>query len=270
MTVYASADVIGAQIAAVLSAWGMPDDLAATTVKVMVDTDLWGVDSHGVSMLMTYAQKIKQGRLRIAARPSVMRETPVMATIDAQGGLGHPASVMAMDMAIAKAAAVGLAAVTVTNSHHFGAAGYYARMAADRGLIGMVASSARNVAVVPTRAAVPVLGTNPWAFAAPARRNPPFVLDMATSTVATGKVKVYGYHDKPLPEGWVVGGDGRSIRDGNEAYAVLRRGGPGGHTPIGGTADLSSHKGYGLGMMVHILGGVLAGAAFAPFRKGTE
>lgn len=270
MTINVQAALIDRQITSVLRAWGMPDDLVAQTVDVMVETDLWGVDSHGISMLMTYEQKINAGRFHMTERPRIVRETPVMAVIDAGAGLGHPASVLGMKTAIEKAATVGLAVVTVVNSHHFGAAGYYARMASDRGMIGLVASSARNIAVVPTRAAEPMLGTNPLAFAAPAGRNPAFLLDMATSTVAAGKIKVYGYQNKPLPEGWVVGPDGKSLRDGNEAYAVLRRGTTTGLTPIGGTPELSSHKGYGLGMMVHILGGVLSGAAFAPLRKGNE
>lgn len=270
MTINVDAILIRQQITSILHAWGMPDDLIAQTADVMVETDLWGVDSHGISMLMTYELKINSGRFRISERPRIVRETPVMAMIDAGAGLGHPASVLGMHTAIEKAAKVGLAVVTVNNSHHFGAAGYYARMASDRGMIGLVTSTARNIAVVPTRAAQPVLGTNPLAFAAPAGRNPPFLLDIATSTVAAGKIKVYGYQNKQLPEGWVVGPDGNSLRDGNEAYEVLRRGTTTGLTPIGGTPELSSHKGYGLGMMVHILGGVLAGAAFAPLRIGNE
>lgn len=96
---------------------------------------------------------------------------------------------------------MGIGAVSVFNSHHFGAAGYCAELAANKGLIGLVTSSARTVCVVPTRAAVPVPGTNPIAFAAPARRNRPFVLDMSTSTVAANKVKVYDLNHEPLPPG---------------------------------------------------------------------
>src|SRR5439155_341448 len=104
--------------------------------------------------------------------------------------------------------------------------------------------------VVPTRAAVPVLGPNPIAFAAPARRNAPFLLDMATSTVANNKIKLYELNGKPLPPGWVLGG--------------------GAQTPLGGTAEMSSHKGYGLALMAHILGGTLSGASFSPIRVKTQ
>ena len=263
MTLHAAADKVRRQIASILTAWGMPEDLVATTAEVMVETDLIGVDSHGISMLMGYEDKVREKRLKIAARPKIIRQTAVLALIDAGGGLGHPAAVMGMKLAADKAAKDGIGVVSVTNSHHFGAAGHYARIAAERGLIGIVASSARGITVVPTGGTQPVLGTNPLAFAAPARRNPPFVLDMATSTVAVGKVRVYGYRDKPLPEGWVVDSEGRSVKDANYAYETVLKTGAGGLTPIGGTPELSSHKGYGLGLMVHILGGVLAGAVGA-------
>ena len=120
-----------------------------------------------------------------------------------------------------------------------------------------MASGARGITVVPTGAANPILGTNPLAFAAPATRNRPFVLDMATSTVAVGKVKVFGFQNRPIPIGWVADGEGNPMTDANAAYELLRGSEKGGLTPVGGTRELSSHKGYGLGMMAHILGGIL-------------
>ena len=125
---------------------------------------------------------------------------PVTALVDADAGLGHPAAVMAMNLAMDKAkAAMQVGVVTVFNSHHFGAAGYYAAMASKAGMVGMVTSATRTIGVVPTRAKVPVLGTNPIAFAAPAKRNAPFLLDMATSAAANNKIKVYGLNSKKLP-----------------------------------------------------------------------
>ncbi len=253
-----------------LTGWGMSEDLAATTADVMLETDLIGVDSHGISMLMTYETKRNEGRIDFKARPEVVRENVVAALMDAGGNLGHPVSVAAMELAITKAKATSIGVVSVRNSHHFGAAGCYAKRAAEQGLVGWVASAARGITVVPTGAAHPVLGTNPIAFAAPARRNRPFVLDMATSTVAVGKVKVYGFNDKPIPEGWVADGDGRPMTDANAAYDLLLNSTKGGLTPVGGTRELSSHKGYGLGMMAHILGGVLSGGSFSPIDKPKE
>ena len=270
MSFNAQPERVREQIYLILQAWGMTDDLAATTADVMLETDLIGVDSHGISMLMTYETKRSEGRFDFAARPKIVKESAVAALMDAGGNLGHPVSVDAMKLAIAKARETSVGVVSVRNSHHFGAAGYYAKMAADQGLVGWVASGARGITVVPTGAANPILGTNPLAFAAPASRNRPFVLDMATSTVAVGKVKVYGFQNKPIPEGWVADGEGKPMTDANAAYQLLLNSSKGGLTPVGGTAELSLHKGYGLGMMAHILGGVLSGGSFSPIHKPRE
>jgi LDH2 family malate/lactate/ureidoglycolate dehydrogenase len=270
MPLLVPAETIRAQITAVLSAWGMDPALVRTTAEVMLETDLAGVDSHGISMLMDYAQSRAKGKLNLHARPHVVRETPVSALVDADAGLGHPAAVMGMELAIAKAKSVGVGVVTVRNSHHFGAAGYYASLAPPHGLIGMVTSATRSINVVPTRGTVPTLGTNPLAFAAPAGRNRPFRLDMATSTTASNKVKVYELNQKPLPAGWVLDERGEPVRDAAEAMDIIRNRDLGGLTPLGGTAEMASHKGYGLAVMVHVLGGALSGASFSPIRNRTQ
>src|SRR5262249_38762965 len=200
----------------------------------------------------------------------VVREGPATALIDADASLGHPVSVYAMNTAVDKCREIGVAVVSVFNSHHFGAAGCYSRIASDRGVIGMVTSATRGVSMVPTFAAEPVMGTNPLAFAAPARRNPPFQLDMATTTVAAGKVKVYKLNHKPLPSGWVVDGDGKPVTDAETAFSHVFERPDGGITPLGGPRDVGGHKGYGLAVMVHILGGTLAGASFSPLRNKTQ
>ena len=259
------------QIESLLAAWGMDADLVRITADVMVETDLAGVDSHGVSMLMDYESFKSRGKLNLKARPAVVKEGPVTAMVDAGAGLGHPAAVMGMEIAIRKARAMGVGVVTVFNSHHFGAAGYYAAMASKAGLLGMVTSATRAVAVVPTRAAVPVLGTNPIAFAAPTGRNAPFLLDMATSTVANNKIKVYELNGRKLPPGWVLDERGEPVTDPKSALKIIyEKTGGGGQTPIGGTAEMSSHKGYGLALMGHILGGTLSGASFSPIRNRTQ
>ncbi len=258
---------IRAQVIAILLAWGMPEDLVETTAEVMTETDLMGVDSHGISMLMLYERMRMAGQLRLQARPRVVRENACTALVDGGAGLGHPVGVLAMRLAVEKALAAGIGAVGVFNSHHFGAAGYYARLATERGLLAMIASSARTVVVVPTRGAIPVLGTNPIAFAAPAGRNRPVVLDIATSTVAANKVKVYHLNGKALPEGWVADEAGRSVTDAGMAMDYLYRRPEGGLTPLGGTAEMGSHKGYGLALMAQILGATLTGGSFSPLRE---
>ena len=264
-----SADVVREQIESVLRAWGMGEEPAGTTALVMVETDLAGVDSHGISMLPIYDRLRLDGELNLQAEPRVVRDGPGTALLDADAGLGHPVSVRAMHLAVDKSRTQGIAAVSVVNSHHFGAAGYYAGLAAERGVIGFVTSSTRTVAVVPTRGAEPVLGTNPMAWAAPAGHNPPVLLDMATSVAAVNKVKVRALDGKEIPSGWVVDGEGRPVTDSAAAYDLLRNQPEGGLNPLGGAEEMGGHKGYGLALFAHILGGALGGGAFAPLRDGT-
>src|SRR6266545_6063061 len=157
------------QLVSVFRAWGMSDAHADTTAEMMVETDLRGVDSHGISMLPTYDKEFRAGRLNMRPVFKTVRNGPAIALVDADASLGHPASVYAMNMAVDKCLVSGVAAVSVVNSHHFGAAGYYSKIAADRGVIGMVTSATRGVSMVPTFGAEPVMGTNPLAFAAPAK-----------------------------------------------------------------------------------------------------
>lgn len=264
------ADRVHRQILAVLAAWGMAPDLAATTAEAMVETDLMGIDSHGLSMLMMYETLRDEGQLDLAARPRVVRRNAATALVDGAAGLGHPVAAMGMELAVELALGGGVGAVGVFNSHHFGAAGYYARLAARRGVIGLVMTSARSVLVVPTRGGVPMLGTNPLALVAPAGREAAFVLDMSSSTVAGNKVKVYDLNGKPMPEGWVVDGEGRPVTDAAEGMAYLFRRAEGGLTPLGGDESGGGHKGYGLALMVQILAGTLTGGALSVLRDRTR
>jgi len=264
------APLIRQQLASVLRAWGMSAAHADTTAEMMLETDLRGVDSHGISMLPTYDREFRAGRLNMQPVFKTVREGPSFALIDADASLGHPVSVHAMNLAVDKCRESGVAVVSVFNSHHFGAAGCYSRIAADRGVIGMVTASTRGVTMVPTFGAEPVMGTNPLAFAAPARRNAPFELDMATTTVAAGKVKVYKLNHRPLPSGWVVDDKGQAVTEPEQAFGYVFDRPEGGITPLGGPREVGGHKGYGLAVMVHILGGALAGASFSPIRNRTQ
>src|SRR5437867_12054122 len=248
------------QLVSVFLAWGISPAHAETTADMMVETDLRGVDSHGIGMLPTYDQEFRAGRLNMRPVFRTVRENAATALIDADASLGHPAASYGMNLAVDKCSAAGVGIVAVFNSHHFGAAGCYSRIAADRGVIGMVTSATRGITLVPTFAAEPIMGTNPLAFAAPVKRNPAFQLDMATTTVAAGKVKVYKLNHKPLPPGWVVDASGQAVTDPEEAFSHVFEKPEGGITPLGGTRDLGGHKGYGLAVLVHILGGVLSGA----------
>lgn len=251
----ASYEAHRAQLEALLTAWGMSEAFAHRTAEVMVWADLHGIDSHGISMIPAYYERQRSGRVRMRAQPRIERETPVSALIDGDGGLGHEPSRQAMEAAIARARGIGVGVVSVHNSSHFGAAGFYAKMAADAGVVGMVATSASMVQVAPTGGAQARLGTDPWAFAAPGREGEPFVLDMATTTVAAGKIRNKANENLPAPPGWLLTRDGLPSTDPLEA---VQKGGF--LTSLGGSPEGSSYKGYGLSVMVNILGSCLSGA----------
>lgn len=255
-----AADRVRQQIDAIFSAWGMPDGPRHAAVDVMVETDLRGIDSHGLAMVPIYAKHREAGRLDMTAMAACVRDSAIIAAFDGQGGLGHYPSVLATEFVIHAARAHGMAAATVRGSHHFGAAGIYADRIVAAGLIGAVTSSGITPQVVPTFAAAPLFGTNPFAFSAPTRRNPPFLLDMATSTVAAGKLNIAALNRRRIPIGWAVDRDGEPVTDPtvDTSSRLL--------TPLGGTPELSSHKGYGLAMMVEILSTMLTGATYCGVR----
>jgi LDH2 family malate/lactate/ureidoglycolate dehydrogenase len=244
-----------AQIKAILLAWGMPEDSAEQTAEVLAWADLHGVDSHGVSLLPGYDRLRRNGRITLDARPEIVRQTPVSALVDANGGLGHVPARFAMQAAIDKARQIGLAAVAVHNSAHFGACGFYTLMAAHAGLIGIACTSASGIQVAPTFGKQARLGTDPWSFAAPSADGRHFLLDMATTTVAAGKLRNRQNEGLPAPLGWVLTKDGLPSTDPAEAR---QKGGF--MTSLGGSPENASYKGYGLAVMVNILASCLSGA----------
>jgi LDH2 family malate/lactate/ureidoglycolate dehydrogenase len=258
MTVQIPAEILHQQIEAILTAWGVSDDPAVAAAQALTDADLHGVDSHGIGLVPMYDQRRQAGRVNVSPDIKVVREKGAVALIDADKSLGHPVSVQAMAMACDKAKKTGVGLVGVRNSNHFGAAGYYSRQAAKADVIGMAMTHAPASAIVPTFGRDAVIGTNPIAFAAPAKGNKPFALDMATSTVAVNKVRNYMRRGKDLPPGWAMDSDGQPTTDAKAGVEARRV------TPVGGTRELGSHKGYGLAMMVEILCAVLMGAWSEP------
>jgi len=244
-----------AQLKAILLAWGMPEDNTETTADVLSWADLHGVDSHGISMIPGYDALRRSGKARMDARPRVVRETPVSALVDGCGGLGHVPAQFAMSVAIDKARAVGMAVVVVRGSAHFGAAGYYSLMAARQGLVGMACTSASGIQVAPTFGKQARLGTDPWSFAAPSGDGVPFLLDMATTTVAAGRIRNKANEGLPTPDGWVLDAEGKPS---NDPLVAKDKGGF--LTSLGGSPENSSYKGYGLAAMVNILASCLSGA----------
>lgn len=252
------ADVLRRQIEAVLAAWGLPEERRRTISGLMVEADLRGIDSHGVGMLPHYEVRRLDGKIFPNAEPVVETDSPAFCIVDAGHGLGHAPGALAMGMAIEKAKTMGVGMGLVKRSNHYGAAGVYATMAADQGLIGMSMTGTSQRSIVPTFAKDPMYSTNPIACAVPAGDRPPFVLDMATSTVAVGKLDIYRRLGKPLPAGWALTEDGDVRTDAQAAFDARPRR----MTPLGGDRERGSHKGYGLAIMVDILSSVLTGMWF--------
>lgn len=241
---------------------GVPWNDAETVADVLVTADLRGVDSHGVAQLRRYVTGIQKGVMKAKPDIRVLRESPCSAALDGDAGLGQVIGRRAMQMAIDKALSTGIGVVVVRNSNHYGMAGYYPLMALKHDLIGCSLTNARP-RVVPTFARTGFYGTNPIAVGIPAGKEWPFLLDMATSVVPEGKIAVYNRLGKPLPEGWVVSRGSEPITDPADALRMLNSRQEGGILPLGGLGEThGGHKGYGLGLMVDMLSGVLSGAAY--------
>jgi len=228
---------------------------------VLVEANLRGIDSHGVARLRRlYVNRIRDGRAVARPQVRVVAETPTTAVLDAGAGLGHPVSYRAMQKAIHKAREQGAGFVTVRNSNHYGIAGYYATLALEYDYIGLSMTNSSPL-VTPTFGRDAALGSNPIAVAAPAGQEPPFVLDMATSTVPEGKLEVYDRQNKPIPQGWVVDENGRPMTDAARALENRSRRVGGGLLPLGGAGELwGGHKGFGLALWVELFCALLSGA----------
>jgi L-2-hydroxycarboxylate dehydrogenase (NAD+) len=241
-----------------LEAQGLTAEDAAIGADALVTADLMGIDSHGVAHLAThlgYVPGFKAGIVRPRPQIRVVHETLTTARVDGDAGFGPVVAHRAMGIAIEKARALGVGMVAVDNARHFGAAGYYALLAAGEDMIGVALCSAKPQ-VYPAGGRRPALGTNPIAVAVPTASGDPFLLDMATSVVAMGKLEIAEREGKPIPEGWGADAEGVPATD----VRVVRS--RGGLLPLGSTVSTSSYKGYGLGMVVDILCGVLSGAGF--------
>lgn len=231
-----------------LRSTGVNEADATTVADVLVTTDAWGVFTHGTKLLAGYIRRLQAGGLRPQGRPHIEAEGGAWACINGDSALGHVASVLAMHTAITKAKAQGTAYVGVHNTCHFGGAGYYAWLAAKEGLIGLsMSNDLPTVAAPGSRGSV--LGSNPIAYAVPAGKYPPLLLDMSTAAVAGGKVYAARMRGEPIPPTWLIGSDGKPTTDPSEFPSV------------GALQPAAGHKGYGIALLIETLSGILTGAA---------
>jgi LDH2 family malate/lactate/ureidoglycolate dehydrogenase len=243
-------------VAAILTKSGIAPDDAGIVADVLVASDLRGIESHGVARLESYyVSRLRGGQIEKTPAVKTVRETETSILVDAGNGLGHPVAKRTMDAVIAKAVKSGAAFGAVRNSNHYGIAGYYAMLGLEHDLIGMASTNTVRYGA-PTFGKDIMLGTNPLAFAIPAKNEPAFVLDFATTTVPRGKLEVYNRKSKPLNPGWAIDGQGHETTD---PQAALK----GALLPLGGLGvDNGGHKGFGLGLLVDIFCGVLSGGLF--------
>jgi LDH2 family malate/lactate/ureidoglycolate dehydrogenase len=236
-------------LTAVLEHYDLTPAAASALIDHLVQANLWGIDSHGLQQIIGYDQSLRSGRINPQPCLQIHRDRPTMIRIDADRALGQYAAQMAMVEAIAQARQVGIAVVGVTNSNHFGMAGYYARMAAMVGMLGFATSDTNVVDLAPYGGKTACLGNNPLAWGIPYGQTP-IVLDMAAGTVSGGKVKHFGYQGLRIPIDWglTVTGEPTDIA---QEVAVNRAASP---------------KGSGMALIADLLCGPLLGTAAAMFK----
>ncbi|MFH1560434.1 MAG: Ldh family oxidoreductase [Chloroflexota bacterium] len=229
---------------------------ARDAAEVLVKSDIYGIESHGMPRLSGNVTRLKNGAVQANPEVVVVHELPSTALLDGANGLGMLVGRRAMEVAIRKAQATGAGFVSVRNSSHFGIAGFYAKMAVEHDMIGFCMTNiGAGGTTPPTGGRTGFFGTNPIAVAAPTKTPPAFVMDFATTVVASGKLQIAARRNHDVPLGWVMD------RDGNPSTKPDARTGGGYILPLGGLRETSGHKGYGLMLLVDILSGVLSGAA---------
>ena len=237
--------------------FGFNESESEIIVDVLLTSDLYGIESHGMQRLVRYHKGIEKGLIKIDAKPEIVFETPVSAVIEGNDGMGQLLGHKAMSIAIEKAKQVGMAVVTVRNSNHYGIAGYYAKMACKEGLIGMSMTNSEAI-MVPTFGRLAMLGSNPIAIAMPAEPYD-FFFDASTTVVTRGKLEIYNKLEKPLPDGWALDANGHGSSDAADVLKNIVAKAGGGIMPLGGEIEQSgSHKGYGYGMLCEIFTSILS------------
>lgn len=231
---------------------------AQLAADVLLKADLRGIDSHGVARLSGYVRLMEKERINPNPNFTITAESATTATLDADGAVGLVSAPYAMQMAIDKANKYGSGWIAISNSNHFGIAGYHACMALEHDMIGFAMTNASPL-VTPALGMERMLGTNPIAVAIPSLKQNPFVLDMATSAASNGKLEIAQRKNKPVPAGWLLDKEGESTEDAN---ALKNKGFL---LNLGSDMKHGSYKGYGLASWVDIFSGVLSGANFGPW-----
>lgn len=233
---------------AVLAKLGESPENALVAAESLVQADMRGVSTHGVNLLRLMSQRTAAKMLELPTRVTTVSDFGAVATLDGNNGLGPVAAYKALDLAIAKAAAFGVGMVALRNTNNIGALGCISGAAAKRGFLAIITTNG-NPSVAPFGAAEPYFGTNPISIAVPRGGLDPLVLDMSSSLVARGKIRLAALSGKEIPLGWAIDAEGNPTSDPKKALkgCLLPLGGP---------------KGSGLAMMIDLLSGMLSGSAY--------
>ncbi|MBP0494980.1 Ldh family oxidoreductase [Pararoseomonas indoligenes] len=233
-------------VAALYAAAGLPDEDAALVAETLVRADMWGHSSHGVMRAPWYIARVRAGTMKPVTDPAVIVDAGAISVIDGRDGVGQVITRRAMQDAIDRARRHGVGIVSVRDSNHHGALGWFTRMAAAQGCIGVLTTNG-SPAMAPWGGRKKRLGNNPWSIAAPAGRHAPMMLDIANTVVARGKIFLARQKGIPIPESWAMDGQGRRTTDPMAA--------------LGGVIlPMAEHKGYAITVMMDVLSGVLSGS----------
>ena len=250
--------------------YGVPKDDAEICTDVLLEADRRGIDSHGCNRFKPiYLDRIKNGTLLPVTNIEILKETETTCVMDAHNGSGMVASYRMMEKLIEKAKKHGMAGGAITNSTHYGIAGYWSGMAEKAGMIGITGTNARP-SVAPTFGVEPMMGTNPLTFTMPTDEEFPFNLDCATSTIQNGKIELYERLGKDTPAGLVVSHDGSTMTESGKILKDMRAG-KAALLPLGGLGDATGgYKGYGFTTVVEILSAALTGGPFMKELNGKD
>lgn len=250
-----SADQLKKIGSSIFEAAGVPIDEARAVAESLVNSNLTGHDSHGVIRIPQYVSSVKRGSVVPGATMEIVQETPSSAVLDGNWGFGQVMARRAMEIAVEKAAAYSVAAVSMSQSNHIGRLGEYPIIAAESDMIGMIMVNNHGAAqcMAPWGGIDLRLSPNPISIGLPTGTADPVLLDITTAVVAEGKVRVKRNRGEKLPEGCIIDAQGNPSTDPNDFYGPPR----GAILPFGG---IVGHKGYGLGFIIDILAGALSGA----------
>ena len=228
----------------VMMTTGLSEEDSSIFSDSLVFANMRGVNSHGVTRVGVYRKRLVCDQVDPHAKLKVVEDRPALLLIDGCNGMGAPLAFHAMELCVERAKTTGACFAAIRGGNHFGCAGYFTRYAAEQGMIGVSMADA-NAIVLPTGARQPMLGTNPLSISVPAYGKEPFLLDMATSVVASGKIKLAAKEGRSIPEGWGMTENGETTTDPSKVKHLM---------PFGG------YKGYGIGMAIDLLSATLSGA----------